>query len=95
MSTVLHDAKNYLKINEVWAFISVDDEGNEGLCAAPIGNGAATMPLIAADKKMLEILRPVAKGLALMTKKKIKLIKLHGREDVEFISPTGEWSTVQ
>jgi len=72
------------KINNVWAFISVDEDGDEGLCACPI-NGV-TMPMIASDEQRLKDLTPMAKTLAGMTGQTIKLIKLSAREDVRVIN---------
>lgn len=83
-TTVIHDPKNTFKIESLYAFISEDETG-EGLCGAPM-LGMGSMPLIAADEARLESLRSIAKQLAKMTKKKIKLIKLTSRVDLEEIS---------
>lgn len=81
MDCVVHDPKNTFKIKSVWAFIS-EDEGGEGLVGAPM-MGMGTMPLIAADEARLKDLKPLAREVAKLTKKKIKLIKLTMREDIE------------
>jgi hypothetical protein len=78
--TVLHDPGNHLlRIDALWAFISVDDDGNEGLCGYPLDG--MTMPMIAADGDRVASLVGLAERLALMTGKKIKLIKLSAREE--------------
>lgn len=79
----LHQPKNTMpRIEEVWAFVSVDpDDGNEGVCAFRTGD--AWMPLIAADTKRLEQLRQIAKDLSKFTKNKIKLVKFTKREELE------------
>ena len=80
---MIHDPENKLKIENVWAFVSHDDKGNEGLCAIPTNLGM--MPMIAADEARLKDLRVAAKKLVSMTNKKIKLIKFSVREDLEEI----------
>ena len=81
------DPLNKLHIDQCWIFISVDEHGNEGACAAsmpPFG----MVPLIACDEARLESLRPMAKQIAGMTGKTIKLIRLTTREDLEIIEPS-------
>lgn len=69
------------KITSIWAFISVDADGDEGLCAVPL-NGIM-MPMIASDQERLEIMRKQAKELAKATNQKIKLIELTTRKEVK------------
>lgn len=81
----VHAPRNYMgRIDQIWAYLSVDG-GGEGICAAPIGE--MTLPLIAADKRRLHDLHPIARNLAVMFKKPIRLAKFTGREDVEIIKP--------
>lgn len=68
-------------ITELWAFVSVDDDGVEGLVAAPFGSPDNLLPLIAADRARLDSLRPIARQIARATGAKIRLLKLTGRED--------------
>jgi hypothetical protein len=86
--TIFIQPKNTLpKITEIFAFVSVDEaDGNEGLVGAPMGP-VGCMPLIAADKKRLENLMPIAQAIADATKMNIRLIKLTQREEVGFITP--------
>ncbi|WP_046869312.1 hypothetical protein [Microvirga massiliensis] len=82
--TVIHNPGNQLlRIDEVYAFVSVDEQGNEGLCAATIGG--VPMPLIAADADRLRSLVPVAEQLARATGMTIKLIRLKTREELRTI----------
>jgi hypothetical protein len=53
------DPPNRLYIDQCWMFISVDEDGNEGACAAPMGE-FGLVPLIACDKARLESLWPHA-----------------------------------
>jgi hypothetical protein len=82
---VKHDPGNYLgRIDALWAALSID-EGGEGLCAAPFG--AMTLPLIAADRKRLDVIIPVARQIAQMFGKPVRLAKFSMREDVEIYQP--------
>lgn len=76
---------NYLeKIEEVYCFVSVD-EGGEGIIGQQMNlpNGKTFMPFVCADKGRMESLKPLAKEIALHTGKKIKLIRLTNREEIE------------
>jgi hypothetical protein len=78
---VAHAPPNYLgRIDHIWAFLSVDD-GGEGVIAAPLGG--MTVPLVAADKRRVDSLIPIAKRMATMFGKPIRLAKFSKREDVE------------
>ncbi len=86
--TLIHNPPNTLRIDEIFAFISVDDKGNEGVCA--FVNGTQMVPMIGADMKRLESLRPIARQLAgqeEFTGKKIRLVKFKVREEMEIIEP--------
>lgn len=76
---------NYLeKITEVYVFASVD-EGGEGVIGQTImikGHNVF-MPFVCADKQRLEMLRPLAKEIAKKSGRKVKLIKLSVREELE------------
>jgi len=72
---------NYLdKIIELYAFVS-KDEGGEGLIGM-VMNGTF-MPFVCADKDRMESLKPHAKNIAKESGKKVKLIKLTCREEIE------------
>jgi hypothetical protein len=86
-TTRIETPQNYLgRIEHLWAALSVDD-GGEGLCAAPMVRGTLTMPLIAADKRRLEQIRPFAKSLARVTERVVRIVKFGSREDVEIFRP--------
>jgi hypothetical protein len=88
LAAVLHDPPNKLKIDAIWMAISVDDEGNEGVCAAPLpGSGALSVPLIAADEARLPFIKAMATHIARHTRKQVKIIRLHNRTDEEVIEP--------
>lgn len=78
---------NYLgRIDQIWAFLSVDD-GGEGICSAPLADGMLTVPMIAADKRRLDSLRPIARQMPNIFKKPVRLAKFATREDVEIYQP--------
>ena len=77
------------KITELFAFISIDEGlGDEGIIAAKFGDN--WMPLVGADKKRVDSLRPIAKLIAQTTGKHVVLAKFTHREDVETIEAVGE-----
>jgi hypothetical protein len=83
--TEYQDPGNYIgRIDQIWAYLSVDDRG-EGVCAAPQGD--MTVPLIAADKRRLDQMTPVARVLAHKFNKVVRLAKFSKREDVEIYRP--------
>jgi hypothetical protein len=83
----LHTPPNTLqRIDAIWAFVSVDEHGNEGLCAAPY-EGFGMLPLIAADAARLQSLMPVARHLARQSGMRIRLIKLSTREELATYEP--------
>jgi len=74
------------KINIIYAFISIDEgPEDEGIIGAKFGD--AWMPLVGADMKRVDSLRPLAKEIARVTGKRIVLAKFTVREDVENIAP--------
>lgn len=84
---VIHAPPNHLKIDAVWMVVSVDDDGNEGVCAAPLSNDGQLMPLIAADEDRLKSIIPIAEHMAKLIKfRTLKLIKLTTREEVREFS---------
>jgi len=86
-ATVVHSPPNYLgRIDHIWIALSVDD-GGEGVVAAPIAAGALTVPLIAADKRRLDDIIPLARALAVRFKKVIRIAKFTQREDLQVFQP--------
>lgn len=72
---------NITRIDQVWVAVSVDTDGIEGLCAVSI-NGQ-WMPLMAADEERLPWVTDMARQLATERQMLIRLVRLHGREEVE------------
>ncbi len=64
------------RISTIWAFVALEDD-QEGICAQMVvGPGGNTwMPMIGADEKRLEQLRPIAAEIAKASGKRIELIR--------------------
>ena len=73
-----------LKIDEMFAFVAIEDDG-EGLCA--FKSGDHWLPMVGADMKRVEQLRPIAQDIARMTGQEIRLIKFTARHEIEAIKP--------
>lgn len=62
---------NYQPLNELWAFVSVDKDGNEGIISASIGIG--TIPLVTGDKDVLPRLQNIAQQIAEQMQVEVRL----------------------
>ena len=71
--------KGQLRIDEMFAFTCIDDDGTEGIPAfnSPMG----PMPMVGADLARIESLRPIAEQLA--RSHKITLVKFTNRVELE------------
>jgi hypothetical protein len=74
--------KEGFRITEIWAFLTVDSDGDEGVCATRTPSGV-WIPLIAADKELLDSLRPLAERLASENKRTVRLVRFHAKEVLE------------
>lgn len=81
----MHDPVNREPIKEIWAFISQDEKGNEGIVAAELDG--QSYPLIGSTRRLLELMRPLAVLSSRRTSKKILLIRMSHREDMEILNP--------
>lgn len=91
---VIDPGNNILKINEMYAFVSVD-EGGEGVVGMTVRmyGKEVFMPFVCADKARVESLRPKAFEISKMSGKSIKLLKFSTREVLEEII-AGQASTI-
>jgi hypothetical protein len=72
------------KIESMYAFVVEDiAPDDEGLIAQAVGS--MWMPLVGADMKRIDSLRPVAAAIGKRIGKKIKLVKFTNRQEVEVI----------
>jgi hypothetical protein len=78
------DAHLEFRIEELYAFVAVGDDLEEGLVAIRDRDGA-WKPLVTADyDKVLELKEP-ARAVARRERKRIRIVKFTRREDVELI----------
>lgn len=73
----------FLKITELFAFVSVDKNGHEGIMGA-LCNDGTMMPLIGADVERVDFLIPVAEEVKKITgmNYEIRYFKLSSPEKV-------------
>ncbi len=83
--TFIHDAPSDKPLTYLYAFVAVDEKGNEGICAFNIPSVGWT-PLITGDEKNLPTLEKAAQHLKGLTEKRIKLLKFTTREDMREIT---------
>jgi hypothetical protein len=67
-----------LRVDEIFAFVSEDADGDEGICAF-VGEGGMWMPMVCADMARVDSLRPMAKAIRQKTGMKIKLVRFSKR----------------
>jgi hypothetical protein len=72
------------KIESMYAFVVEDTApDDEGLIAQTVGS--MWMPMVGADMKRIDSLRPVAAAIGKQLHKRIKLVKFTNRQEVEVI----------
>lgn len=79
--------KGQLRIDEMYAFVVVDEDGTEGIPAFTAGDLA--MPMVGADMAKIEDLRPIAAHVASSFGKRVELVKFSSREHLEWIEAPG------
>ena len=76
------------RITEVWAFLAVHDDDDEGIIGELMG--LTWMPFVAADPHRIEDLMPRAQAIARETGKTIRLVRFSERTDIEIINQQPE-----
>lgn len=71
------------RIDAIYAAISVDDDGTEGICGFLSTTG--WLPLITADPKNLHFIREQAEFIAKRDQRLVRIVKLTTREEVELV----------
>ncbi len=74
------------KITELFAFIAVEGPEDEGIIAMMLGD--KWMPMLGADMKRMESLRPIAQNIATINGQKVILAKFTTRINIEDIEPS-------
>lgn len=78
-------ATKILSIDHVWMAVGVDPDGTEGICAVHSAQMDSWLPLLAADEARLPWIIEMARQIARERQQLIRIIRLHGREEVERI----------
>jgi hypothetical protein len=73
---------NKLFITSLWAFLSVDEHGDEGLCGHHMPD-LGWVALVGADEARVRSLRPIAKLIAARSGMKVKLVQFAARKEIE------------
>lgn len=73
------------RIGSIWAYLSKDEKGNEGVCAGPIEPFGMLVPLIAADPERLASITPIAERIAAATGLTIVLVEFTTRTELREI----------
>ena len=71
------------KAKEMWAFMSVGADGDEGLIG--MKQGDVWLPFVATDGGRLDMLRDLSRKVAVEIKRPIYVVKFTNREEVETI----------
>lgn len=74
------------RIEEIWAFLAVHDDNDEGIVGVSAGGGWM-VPAIAADVERLVQLRPHMRQIAWQNNQEIVLVKFDVRTNIETINP--------
>jgi len=69
------------RIEEIYAFVA-EDSGPEDEGIVGMNTGDGWMPLVGADMARVESLKPIARGIAAATGKKIKILRFTQREEL-------------
>lgn len=72
---------NLTKITTMFAYLSVDHQGNEGIIAIQDKN--AIIPMVASHIELMDEFRDHVKKTAKESKNKIKLVRFSNREELE------------
>ena len=72
MSEFIHDPGNETKIERVYAFLSIDSQGRNGIVAEILPNLGAT-PLVTGSRKTAHAMIPLAQKVADRTGRKVGL----------------------
>lgn len=83
----LHDPGNELdSVDQLWAFVSVDDNGKEGIMGAMLND--QWFALVTAKESVAEQMRTVAEGISAISGKRCRLLRF---ARVEELAKFGKW----
>lgn len=75
-----------LRIDALFAWIIVDDDGDEALPAA-LGPGGTWFPLVGADEARIRSLQPYAADAGRQVGRPVRLVRFDSREELEVLEP--------
>jgi len=78
--------RGQLRIDRLFAFIALDEDGTEGLIGHYQPDGTWT-PLVGADMARVDSLRPIVVDIATQTDRRITLAVFSNRDNVETFEP--------
>lgn len=81
---LVHNSGNTKPVDVLFAYLSVDKDGNEGVCAAPLP-GFGTTPLVFGYEHVALKFIPIAEEIAKASGMQIKLVKFTKGEVVQTI----------
>jgi hypothetical protein len=85
-STEVHNPPNQVgQIDALYAALSVD-AGGEGLCAGPLGRFGVA-PLVVTDRRNLAEITEIARGVAQLFRKPVRMVRFTMRQELETIEP--------
>ena len=73
------------RIGSVWLFVSVDENGDEGVCAFMGSTG--WMPMVASDEQRRDLLIPIAREIAQARGIKVVMRRFSVGEDEQVFKP--------
>lgn len=79
--------KGQIRIEQMYAYVVVDDDNTEGIPA--FESSGMAYPMVGADMERAYSLRPVAEQMANDMGKKVTLVRFIQREELEVIEPKG------
>lgn len=76
------------RIEMMYAFIT-EDKGPDDEGIVGMNTGTGWMPLVGADMKRVESLKPIAQSISRQTGKRIKILQFETRKELGVIKPEG------
>jgi hypothetical protein len=73
------------KIDEMYAFVAVDEDGDEGIPA--FSNGQWLLPLVGADMDRVKSLMQVAQEMANQSQRPLKILRFSQTEQIGEVNP--------
>jgi len=80
--------KGQLRINQLFAFVIVDDDGTEGVVGVRLGD--QWFPLMGADMARVDSMKALVKADPMLRGRKITILRFGDREDIGTIDRSDE-----